>query len=154
MQNEFSGYIQTPNMATASTQDLNCTWFIKVRTTKSMIIKLHELQEADRYHQLYVINYNSVLYISALYQQIYHNIYCSLQIQDHSTTTDIDTANITHAQTYESDIKISFQSRGNGSTQGLKIEYLIGMCIVMAQFFCKILSFDIYWHHLSVSIIN
>ena len=48
MQNEFSGYIQSPNMATASTQDLNCTWFIKVGTTKSMIIKLLELQEADR----------------------------------------------------------------------------------------------------------
>ena len=64
MQNEFSGYIQTPNMATASTQDLNCTWFIKVGKTKSMIIKLQELQEADRYHQLYAINYN----LSALYQ--------------------------------------------------------------------------------------
>ena len=148
MQNEFSGYIQTPNMATASTHDLNCTWFIKVGKTKSMIIKLQELQEADRYHQLYAINYN----LSALYQQIYHNIYCSLQIQDHSTTTDLVTANITHPQTYESDIKISFQSRGNGSTHGFKIEYLIGMSIVMVQFLCK--SLQIYWRHLSVSNTN
>ena len=77
MQNEFSGYIQTPNMATASTQDFNCTWFIKVGKTKSMIIKLHELQEADRYHQLYAINYNSVFksYIRVPYTNRYIIIY-------------------------------------------------------------------------------
>ena len=71
-------------------------------------------------------------------------MHCSLQIQDHSTTTDIDTANVTHTQTYESDIKISFQSRSNGSTQGFKIEYLIGMSIVMVQFLCKTLIISKY----------
>ena len=45
IQNEFSGHIQSPITHATNMHNLNCTWFIKVGKTNSMILRLHKLHQ-------------------------------------------------------------------------------------------------------------